>query len=107
MTTDVPSTEERIVLVHVCMTEENVVVDTTLIIQEGFTRRLTIKGWSIAPHTLTDIPTSLTSAGPVKNMITFINSRPICCGNPDETFLPLLIARKGNFMDGSGMFGAC
>ena len=103
MATDVPSSEEWIVLAYILMAGENVVIDTILITQEGFTWRLTKEGWNIAPHSLPDVPPNLVSASAVKNMFGFINSRPICCGNPDEKFRPILNARNGNFMDGSGM----
>ena len=48
------------------------------------------------------LPETITSMTNLKQVIDFIDACSVCTGNNDEKYMPLVIARKGNFMDISG-----
>ena len=50
------------------------------------------------------LPETITSMTDLKQLIDFIDACSICIGNNDEMYMPLVISRKGNFMDITGSY---
>lgn len=85
---------------------ESVVISRNLTIESNFEWNICIgdkKLLSSSPP-INSLPCKITSLSVLKTVIQFVNSCEICAGNPDEKFRGLISARKGKFMDASGMY---
>ena len=49
-----------------------------------------------------EVSISITSMINLKRLIDIIDACSVCTGNNDEKYMPLVIARKGNFMNITG-----
>ena len=50
------------------------------------------------------LPQTIAFMTDLKQVIDFIDACSVCIGNNDQKYAPLVIARKGNFMDVTGMY---
>lgn len=102
MTPDVPHFD-GIVLARFCMDEDQLIIAASLTLRDGFTWSVHIRGQRIPTEAHDSVPSSIASPSAVEGLLGYIDDCDICCGHPDPKFLPLLEARKGKFMDSSGM----
>ena len=103
--TGVDSGDRSVIFARMGMTEGSLIVAASVTIHEGFSWQVQMQDRIIPPQQFYSV--DLTSVSAISNLITTVNSRSICCGNPDEKFLPLVKARKGKFMDSSGSCLMC
>ena len=54
-----------------------------------------------------EFPEKITTVSGFCGAVSHLDGCVICVGNPDKKFGPLVEARKGSFMDSSGMYGIC
>ena len=52
------------------------------------------------------LPKFIPSISALNTVVAFVNGCTICGGNPDEKFVHLAEARKGKFIDASGMLAS-
>ena len=86
------------------MVDEVLVVTASISICEGFSWELQMQGKSIAHKYFESLDLNVNCTAAFKSLVTFIDTHWICCGNPDEQFLSLAKARKGKFLDVSGIY---
>ena len=55
-------------------------------------------------NVLTNASPCLDSVSRVLAVVEAVKDSKVCIGNPDETFLHLLMSRKNGFMDSTGMY---
>jgi len=53
------------------------------------------------------LPTYISSLSACNDALLLIDTLPLCCGNPDEMFAPLVEQRKGIFMNVDGKLLNC
>jgi hypothetical protein len=90
---------------HVGITGSFPVITVSVGLQENFTWKLYALGRSLDPSTLPTTstwPTTLVSVAEVKKVLDLLDSLKVCPGIPDEKFYPLVLARKGKFINLSG-----
>jgi hypothetical protein len=87
---------------HVGITGSFPVITVSVGLQENFTWKLYALGRSLDPSTLPTTstwPTTLVSVAEVKKVLDLLDSLKVCPGIPDEKFYPLVLARKGKFIN--------
>ena len=79
-------------------------VKLSLCIDSDFVWTLYVHGIALnsASPVMTSASPFLESVSQVASVLSFVDSCTICCGNPDEKYLPLVKSRKGKFVDVSG-----
>ena len=95
------------VLSRVEKTRSCPVISMSISLQENLTWQLHTLGRSLDPHTILTIstwPTTLTSVAEVQKVLDLLESFRMCPGIPDENFYPLVQARKGKFVNVSGIY---
>ncbi len=83
------------------MVDEVLVVTASISICKGFSWEVQMQGKSIAHKYFESLDLNVNCTAAFKSLVTFTDTR---CGNPDEQFLSLAKARKGKFLDVSGIY---
>lgn len=94
----------RIIFARMGMVDEILVVTASVSICEGFSCQVQMQGKSIAHKYFESLDLNINCTAAFKSLVTFIDTHWICCGNHDEQFRSLAKARKGKFLDISGVF---
>ena len=92
----------NVVLSRVGITRSCPIITMSVVLQENLTWKLHILGRSLDPSIIftTSCPSILASVTDVQKILGLLDSFP---GNPDGKFCPLVQARKGKFVDYSGI----
>ena len=77
------------------------IVAASVSINKNLCCQLHLHGRMIPPEYVPAV--TLDSVGAVRDFIVFVSRQSVCPGNPDMKFQSLLKARKGKFLDSSGM----
>ena len=83
-------------------------VSHSLYIQDDFHWRFVCYGRLVLPVTcplLASVPSTLKLVTDLEQVLALLDGSKICEGNADEKFQVLSKARKGRFMDATGVFG--
>lgn len=78
----------------------------SLHVQDNFQWHLSVHGQqlrTISCPLIEQLPSTLKSIANIEQVLTLVNGAKICNGNPDEKFRSLSVARKGRFMDATGV----
>ena len=78
----------------------------SLHVQDNFQWHLSVHGQqlqTISCPLVEQLPSTLKSIANIEQVLTLVNSAKVCEGNPDEKFRSLSVARKGRFMDATGV----
>ena len=90
-----------VVLCRISVNDGTVMIAASLSILVDFTWQVVIEGRKIPPQHFGSVAVNCVSG--VVELLRFIDTRMICCGNDDDKFLGLVNARKGKFKDNAGM----
>ena len=78
----------------------------SLHVQDNFQWHLSVHGQQLRTMScplVEQLPSTLKSIANIEQVLTLVNSAKVCEGNPDEKFRSLSVARKGRFMDATGV----
>lgn len=78
-------------------------VMSSVTIDGAFAWEVKIRGITI-PHHFLKAASLMTSVSAVSDLVSYLHCHELCCGNPDDKFVPMVKTRKGKFMDISGMY---
>ena len=81
-------------------------VSRTLVVQQDFSWAVHVEGKQLNYHApqLSTMPQLVVSIANIRDVITYLDSCTLCCGNEDDKYTALVEPRKGSFMNAAGIW---